>query len=498
MNPIWLILLISTIVRVWGINFAFPLRYGHIDESVVIFYTMRFFTGDFNPNPFFDYPTFYLYLLFFCYFLYFMLGLLLGKFDSIGSFISHYNTNAVPFILIGRLLTVAFSIGTIYLTYLLAKKLFDKKTGLLSALFLSLSWQHILSSHYATTDITAAFFTLLTAFFIWNVYSQGEPKSFIYAGFFCGLSAATKYYGGILFLTIILLGWENKKYILYSFLALILGFFIGCPYSIIDFAGFSERFLDRFNLIVATDKNQLFHGFLNYPDILVDGLGYFLVITSASGLLLLIKNRIKQNVFLLAIIFILVVFFGSWKGLTGRYILALYPFFAIISALVTAKIKNKQILTFILLIFLIVTFPKIIKTDILLTQKDSRVLAREWVIKNIPEQSKILRGPFCPEFPNDNYVTTVDWHDKIKAEKFSELQKKFDFVITSSLHSDPETFTTKLMEYGKKIYEISKVSAGEFHNPTIKIYKITQMTADDTMCHPERSEESRDSSLRSE
>ncbi|MFH0948020.1 MAG: hypothetical protein V1833_03380 [Elusimicrobiota bacterium] len=62
---IWLILSISTIVRVWGINFAFPLRYAHIDESVVIFYTMRFFTGDFNPNPFFDYPTLYLYLLFF-------------------------------------------------------------------------------------------------------------------------------------------------------------------------------------------------------------------------------------------------------------------------------------------------------------------------------------------------------------------------------------------------------------------------------------------------
>lgn len=469
---IWFILLISTIIRVWGINFAFPLRYGHIDESVVIFYTMRFFSGDFNPNPFFDYPTLYLYLLFFCYFLFFSGGFIAGSFDSISSFIAFYNTNAVPFILIGRLLTIVFSIGTIYLTYLLAKKLFDKKTGLLSALFLSLNWQHILSSHYATTDIAAVFFTLLSAFFVWDIYTKNDLNSYLLSGLFCGLSIATKYYGGIIFLAIILLGWKNKKYILYSCLAMIFGFIIGCPYAIIDFAGFSERFFDRFNLIIGSDKSQLFHGFLNYPESLITGLGYFLVITTGSGLAFLIRNKNKQNIFLLVIISTLVVFFGSWKGLAGRYILALYPFFAIISATVISKIKNKYLLAFTIALFLITSLPKIIKTDILLSQKDTRIISREWVVKNIPEKSKILRGPFCPEFPNDNYITTIDWHDTIKTGRFSEIQKKFDFVITSSLHSDPELFAKNLEKYGDKIYEISKESAGEFQNPTITIWKL--------------------------
>ncbi len=469
---IWFILLISTIIRVWGINFAFPLRYGHIDESVVIFYTMRFFSGDFNPNPFFDYPTLYLYLLFFCYLLFFSGGFIAGSFDSISNFVAFYNINAVPFILIGRLLTVVFSVGTIYLTYLFAKKLFDKKTGFLSALFLSLIWQHILSSHYATTDITAAFFTLLSVHFVWDIYTKNDLKSYLMAGFFCGLSIATKYYGGIIFLAIILFGWKNKKYILYSCLAMIFGFIIGCPYAIIDFAGFSERFFDRFNLIVGGEKAKLFYGFLNYPDILYTGLGCFLVITSILGLLFLIKNKTKQNIFLLVTISILIIFFGSWKGLAGRYILALYPFFAIISATVIRKIKNKYLLVFAIALFLITTLPKIIKTDILLSQKDIRVIAREWIVKNIPEKSKILRGPFCPEFPNDNYITTIDWHDKIKAGGFSEIQKKFDFVITSSLHSDPEIFTKNLNKCGNKIYEISKESMGEFQNPTITIWKL--------------------------
>ena len=163
-NPVWYIILASLIVRIWGINFGFPLRYAHIDESVVIFYTMRFFTWDFNPNPFFDYPTLYLYILFFCYLIYFIIGFVLGKFHSIAHFIEFYNSNPVPFILIGRILTVFFAVLTVWLVYRFAKKLFDERTGLISALFISFSWQHVLSSHYATTDITAAFLTFLAVF----------------------------------------------------------------------------------------------------------------------------------------------------------------------------------------------------------------------------------------------------------------------------------------------------------------------------------------------
>ncbi|MDO8733649.1 MAG: glycosyltransferase family 39 protein [Elusimicrobiota bacterium] len=469
---VWLILLISTIIRVWGINFAFPLRYGHIDESVVIFYTMRFFSGDFNPNPFFDYPTLYLYLLFFCYLLFFSGGFIAGKFDSIGSFIAFYNTNAVPFVLIGRFLTVVFSIGTIYLTYLFARKLFDKKTGLLSALFLSLSWQHILSSHYATTDITAVFFTLLSAFFVWDIYTKNDLKSYLMAGFFCGLSIATKYYGGIVFLAIILFGWKNKKYIGFSFLAVITAFFVGCPFAFIDYTGFLSRFFDRLDLIIGLGKTVPFSSISNNFDIFINNLGYFFSLSALAGFIYLILKRTKQHMFLLIITLIILLFFGTWQTLPGRYILALYPFFAIISATVISKIKNKYLLVFAIALFLVTTLPKIIITDILLSQKDTRVISREWVLKNIPETSKILRGPFCPEFPKDNYSITIDWYDKIKNRNFSQIQEKFDYVITSSLHSDPNVFTENLNKYGNKIYEISKESIGEFQNPTIKIWKL--------------------------
>ncbi|MDD5687984.1 MAG: glycosyltransferase family 39 protein [Elusimicrobia bacterium] len=470
---IWILLLAASIVRVWGINFAFPLRYGHIDESVIIFYTMRFFTGDFNPNPFFDYPTLYLYLLSFCYYLYFIIGFIFGKFNSIASFIAFYDSNPVPFILIGRILTTIFSIATIYLTYLFAKKLFDKRAGLLAALFLSFSWQHILSSHYATTDITAAFFMLVTVVFTWDVYVKGDLKSYIFAGLFCGLSIAAKYYGGIVLLVIILYGWKNKKYLTISFLTTIAGFFAGCPYAFIDYAGFMERFFNRFNLIVGWDKLYLFSAFLNYPQILIGGLGYFLVIAIIIGFIVLLINRKKQDIFLLIILLVMLLFFGTWKqGAGGRYILALYPFFAIISAQIIGKIKDKTIFIIVILVFLITVIPKIVKTDILLSQKDTRVIAREWILKNIPAGARILRGPFCPEFPNDNYIVKIDWYDNIKNGSLKDIRKKYDYVVSSSLHDDPESFTGYLKKNGEVICEISEEAIGEFQNPIIKVYKL--------------------------
>ena len=124
------------------------------------------------------------------------------------------------------------------------------------------------------------------------------------------------------------------------------------------------------------------------------------------------------------------------------------------------------------MIFLIVTLPKIIKTDVLLSQKDTRVVAREWILKNVSERSRILRGPGCPEFPNDNYIVKIDGDDEIKNGNFKNILKEFDYVITSSLHSDPEPFVNSLHKTGKVVYEISKESMGEFQNPTITVYKI--------------------------
>src|SRR5688572_12134038 len=55
--------LAALLPRLWAIDWGMPLKHGHIDESVVVFYSLRVVAGDPNPRVFFDYPAFFLYAL---------------------------------------------------------------------------------------------------------------------------------------------------------------------------------------------------------------------------------------------------------------------------------------------------------------------------------------------------------------------------------------------------------------------------------------------------
>ncbi len=48
-------------LRFWFLGWGMPLRHAHIDESVVVFYTVQLLTGGGNHGVFFDYPGFFLY-----------------------------------------------------------------------------------------------------------------------------------------------------------------------------------------------------------------------------------------------------------------------------------------------------------------------------------------------------------------------------------------------------------------------------------------------------
>lgn len=67
-----------------------------------------------------------------------------------------------------RLPSVFFGITTIYLVYLLAKRLFDEKVGLLSALFLAFAPYHIYYSQEVRMYSLLAFLGTLSTYFLWR------------------------------------------------------------------------------------------------------------------------------------------------------------------------------------------------------------------------------------------------------------------------------------------------------------------------------------------
>jgi hypothetical protein len=104
----------------------------------------------------------------------------------------------------GYALTTVFSIGIIYLTYLIAKNSFGTKVAILSSILISFTWIFFYFNIRLYTEIPSTFFALL------GIYFYLRNKNFL-SGTSLAIAFLTKYPQGIVFAAIFLLTFKNFK-----------------------------------------------------------------------------------------------------------------------------------------------------------------------------------------------------------------------------------------------------------------------------------------------
>ncbi len=186
------IVFVGGLARFWGINFGLPHTLCRPDESIITGIAFGFFSGDFNPH-FFSYPTLYIYVIHGLYFLYYSIGKLLGHYSSVSDVIENYIAYPTNFFLISRCLSALIGTSTVVIVYNIAKKLFDRKTAILSAFFLSLTYLHVRDSHFGVTDVSMTFMIMFSLLYILESYQKKDTKYYIFAGIIAGLAISTKY-----------------------------------------------------------------------------------------------------------------------------------------------------------------------------------------------------------------------------------------------------------------------------------------------------------------
>lgn len=100
------------------------------------------------------------------------------------------NVNALIW---GRYVTALFSLGNVFLTYLLAKRLFNKKVALISAFLLTFNYRHVVNSHIGLPDIYNSFFILLSFLAAVSIWKKPILKNYLLGGIIAGLSFSIKY-----------------------------------------------------------------------------------------------------------------------------------------------------------------------------------------------------------------------------------------------------------------------------------------------------------------
>ena len=511
--PLIIIIAIGFIIRFIGISYGLPQPY-HPDEKRVMHFASRITAGDLNPH-FFIWPTLYLYLTAIFYKLsYWLLWLLNYFFAFIHPFKKLYllvSSNIVTsyhYYLISRSISIILGTITIPVTYLIGKELFAKKAALIAALFIALAYFPVMYSHFGIISTTMACLTLLSFYFAIKMYQTGRWRYYVAASITAGLAIAAKYNAAIIIFPLLLAhlflflkhGYKfNKQF--YSraiiiILFVLIGFFIGCPYSLVDFKKFTKdiSWIAESERGLIEDTFRYFKGrqptswAVNFK-FLWEGIGPFLLIFSLAGTALSLFKRRYPYLLLLSFPLCYYVAISQSKIPVPRYTIAIYPFLLLLASIFIVFLKKyfhsfqKTFLIGIVTVAISIPFFHVIKLDYNMSQKDTRQLALEWIRENVPQGSKIAYEFFGPDLSLLAGIVPYATFS-LGDNTFKYYQDmKIDYFITNSLNRNIyfqageqyyPTYIEFYLSLNKKCKLIRKFDKKPifFLNPTIWVYKV--------------------------
>ncbi|KPK36914.1 MAG: hypothetical protein AMK70_00560 [Nitrospira bacterium SG8_35_1] len=407
------ILCVSFLLRIWGISYGMPYAF-ILDETYLVNRSLAFGTGDFNPHLF-EWPGHLLmYALFAIYGVYFVVGYVVGIFSSAEDFALSFMSDPSYFYIIGRVFIVLLSTTTVYVTYLVGTWAYDRKTGLIAAIFLAVSPLVSGVAHFILTDNLVLLASIGLFIPALRIISTGLAKDYFWGGLIIGLGMAIKYNAGALIIPLgvahMLHIVQNRKPILSIYvhkrffiagLSLLSGFLMGCPYCLLDYPSFIRDLVFQFSRVseVGMINAEYASPFLYYlQEALAGGIGLGITIVCLFGIAHSLYQRRSVDILFLIYIAIYFLYVSSWKVAIDKYLLPIIPSIIIIGASMISRISDKlpvhqKINSYIMIsaIFILGAEPlvKSLQVDYTLTQKDTRSIAKEWIEATISEGTKI-------------------------------------------------------------------------------------------------------------
>jgi 4-amino-4-deoxy-L-arabinose transferase-like glycosyltransferase len=401
------ILILASSLRLYGLNWDQGHKL-HPDERAIImnvtnpdFHWPRsagewqlIFTPQSPLNPhWFPYGSFPLYLLK-------LAGNLTANFDP--AFATYDKIN-----LLGRAMSALFDVGTVFLVFLIARRLTQKTPpALLAAFFYATAVLPIQLSHFYTVDIQLTFFVTLVLYLCLR-------HNYVLLGLATGLAFATKVSSLPILVPIFISFFpffkQPRKLILNlgSWTLISCATFVAVmPYAIIDFSTFYRQVKEQSAMTRDAFTFPYTLQFVGntpylYPlkNIFLWGLGPVLATFAFAGvvyaLYLAFRSRSLQLAILLVYLFVFFAIVGGFAVGFIRYMAPIYPLFAIFAAIFVTHLfrfisqpKLKLVVTSILLLANSVWPASFMY---IYTQPNPRVIATKWINHNIPPGTILAR-----------------------------------------------------------------------------------------------------------
>jgi len=409
----------------------------------------------------------------------------------------------------GRLLSLLYALLTLPVLFLVSRQAFNKKAALLAVLLYIFIPTVIHFNTYIRTESVTIFFILLSLWRILKTFDQPSWGNHLWSGVFIGLAIASRYFAAALIpllLTVDLIHLikrsDQRREILVSalstMLVIIFIFIAVTPFMLLDPKNFLGDILneardfhpgvvvmsrpENFSTIIFTHIPSI----ITWPQAILAVIGIFL-----AG----IRKNIPQ--ILLAwfgLLFLLVISFPALNW--DRWVIPAIPVLVMftaygllfISGEVSQRLRLNSAGKFVftgLLIGLIWVYPAFqsIQYSVRSYNKSTRLIAREWIIENIPPGSKIALDYYTPPLSDLDYELLEVFNLSSNKNLDFFYEEDFQYLVVSSGNYDryiskqeffPEDagFYLEIFEEENQVYEVgpSRFRGG----PVIKVFELSR------------------------
>lgn len=367
-----------------------------------------------------------------------------------------------PYInLIGRGTSAFFATLTIFLIFLLGKKIGNTRVGLLAAFLTAFTVALIQTAHYGTTESLLVFWLLLLAIFSFEITEKPTGKNYLKIGFILGLAVATKV-SALSFLIIpfsahflyYFRSWKNHLKFLLSLLMAFLTFSLFSPYVFLSWQKFIESM--KYESGVATGSLKVVYvlQFEKTWPYLFQIKNFFwqmgpIAALGIFGMLFLLAQAIRaKNKKLFIFLSFPAAYFlyvGEWHTKFMRYMVPILPFLILAAAWLLWEIweKSKVFGGILLTLTLTLTFFWSLAFFSIYAKESTRITSSRWTYQNIPQGAKILTEHWDdglpidlpPNFPNqyqNEQLTIYEPDNYQKINYYSQKLSQADYIIINS------------------------------------------------------------------
>lgn len=411
---------LGAIFRILPIPYGLPFFY-HPDETHLIFNFGKFLEGMARGSFSMDTSTFY-YPLAVLYGGYFLYGRMTGQFMSLDDFKQAFLLDDPALHLLGRVVSVAFSLVAVWLTYVLGRRVYEKQAGVIAAVLMAFSLLDISSSHWLKLDSTVTCMTLLSILTMLRITDQSGMRVSLLAGLAVGVAMATRLDAFVLLPLLALVhllraqgqacsrGWKNCfDGRLSTSLGVAVFTYLVVSFRLVEFVskgllGHAPLFKTRpvaasvieYFLVGDVFVSLLHNARFYLVDSLIGTGGVALTAAVVWGVISAIRSRRLEEITIIAFLTLSLIPLLTFTAYGTHYMLSLAPYLMILAAGAVTTLAKwadtrtgiRPALGWVMVLTVVVlaqpTFLSATYVAYVYKHIDTRTQAREWIYHNIP------------------------------------------------------------------------------------------------------------------